>query len=57
MYFLYNVLLGLGFAVLLPKFLIDAWRHGKYVTGLRQRLGLIKRLDNHIGRSLAPLSL
>jgi 3-deoxy-D-manno-octulosonic-acid transferase len=49
MYFLYNVLLGLGFAVLLPKFLIDAWRHGKYVTGLRQRLGFIKRLDNHDG--------
>jgi 3-deoxy-D-manno-octulosonic-acid transferase len=49
MYFLYNVLLGLGFALLLPKFLIDAWRHGKYVTGLRQRLGFIKRLDNHDG--------
>jgi len=49
MYFLYNVLLGLGFAVLLPKFLIDAWRHGKYVTGLRQRLGFIKRLDHNAG--------
>jgi 3-deoxy-D-manno-octulosonic-acid transferase len=46
MYFLYNVLLGLGFAILLPKFLLDAWRHGKYVTGLRERLGFIEKIDS-----------
>lgn len=45
MYFLYNVLLGLGFVILLPKFLLDAWRHGKYVTGLRQRLGFIEQIN------------
>jgi len=49
MYFLYNVLLGIGFAILLPKFLLDAWRHGKYVTGLRERLGFVEKLDRKVG--------
>ena len=39
MYFIYSLLLGLGFLVLLPKFLLDAWRHGKYISGLGERLG------------------
>src|SRR5882762_4559689 len=46
MYFLYNVLLGLGFVILLPKFLLDAWRHGKYVTGLRERLGFVEKINS-----------
>jgi len=46
MYFLYNVLLGLGLVILLPKFLLDAWRHGKYVTGFRERLGFIERINS-----------
>jgi 3-deoxy-D-manno-octulosonic-acid transferase len=46
MYFLYNVLLGLGFAILLPKFLLDAYRHRKYVTGLPERLGFIEKLNS-----------
>lgn len=39
MYFVYSLLLTLGFIILLPRFSIDALRNGKYVTGLRQRLG------------------
>ncbi len=39
MYFIYSLLLGLGFLILLPRFLLDAFRHGKYVAGFRERLG------------------
>src|SRR6266446_2762365 len=39
MYFLYSLLLTVGFIVFLPKFAIDALRTRKYVTGLGQRLG------------------
>jgi 3-deoxy-D-manno-octulosonic-acid transferase len=39
MYQLYSLLLTLGFLVLLPRFLFDAFRHGKYTAGFRQRLG------------------
>ena len=39
MYFLYSLLLTLGVVALLPRFLWDAFRHGKYVQGLRERLG------------------
>jgi 3-deoxy-D-manno-octulosonic-acid transferase len=45
MYFIYSLLLGLGFLILLPRFLLDALRHGKYVAGFRERLG-----------SLSPIS-
>jgi len=38
-YFIYSLLLTVGFVVLLPKFAIDALRTRKYVTGLSQRLG------------------
>src|SRR6185295_1047503 len=41
MYFIYSLLLGLGFLILLPRFLLDALRHGKYVAGFRERLGLV----------------
>jgi 3-deoxy-D-manno-octulosonic-acid transferase len=46
MYFLYSLLLTLGFVLLLPRFAIDALRNGKYVTGLRQRLGDIPDLNS-----------
>src|SRR4029079_14156433 len=46
MYFLYSLLLTLGFVLLLPRFAIDALRNGKYVTGLRQRLGDIPLVDS-----------
>jgi len=41
MYQLYSLLLTLGFIVLLPRFLFDALRHGKYVAGFRERLGFL----------------
>jgi 3-deoxy-D-manno-octulosonic-acid transferase len=39
MYFIYSLLLTIGFLVLLPRFILDAFRHGKYVAGFRERLG------------------
>src|ERR1041385_4648696 len=39
MYLAYSLLLTLGLIVLLPHFLIQALAHGKYIAGLRQRLG------------------
>lgn len=39
MYLLYSVLLTTGFLALLPRFLFDAARHGKYAAGFRERLG------------------
>ncbi|HKP38642.1 MAG TPA: 3-deoxy-D-manno-octulosonic acid transferase [Pyrinomonadaceae bacterium] len=47
MYLLYSLLLTLGFVLLLPRFLIDAFRHGKYVTGLGQRLGNLPQIGSH----------
>lgn len=42
MYQLYSLLLTLGFLVLLPRFLFDAFRHGKYTAGFRERLGSLR---------------
>ena len=39
MYFIYSLLLTLGFLILLPRFLLDAFRHSKYVAGFRERWG------------------
>lgn len=44
MYFVYRLLLTLGFLVLLPRFLVDALRHGKYVSGFGERLGTLAPL-------------
>jgi 3-deoxy-D-manno-octulosonic-acid transferase len=44
MYFIYSLLLGLGFLILLPRFILDAFRHGKYVAGFRERLGFVEPL-------------
>lgn len=41
MYFVYSLLLTLGLIALLPRFLFDAIKHGKYIAGLRERLGKI----------------
>ncbi len=46
MYFIYSLLLGLGFLILLPRFLFDAFRHGKYVAGFRERWGSLLPLAN-----------
>ena len=45
MYFIYSLVLGLAFLVLLPRFLLDAFRHGKYVAGFKERLGFVPPLD------------
>jgi 3-deoxy-D-manno-octulosonic-acid transferase len=49
MYFIYSLLLVLGFLILLPRFLLDAFRHGKYVAGFRERLGLLSPLPKDGG--------
>lgn len=41
MYLGYSLLLSLGLIVLIPHFLFQALAHGKYITGLRQRLGAV----------------
>lgn len=41
MYLAYSLLLSLGLLVLLPRFLFQALAHGKYIAGLRQRLGSV----------------
>ncbi|MEP6742718.1 MAG: 3-deoxy-D-manno-octulosonic acid transferase [bacterium] len=41
MYFIYSLLLAVGFLILLPRFLYDAFHHGKYVAGFRERLGTL----------------
>ena len=46
MYLVYSLLLTLGFLVLLPRFLFDAFRHGKYVAGFRERLGKLSEIDS-----------
>jgi 3-deoxy-D-manno-octulosonic-acid transferase len=51
MYLLYSLLLTLGLVILLPRFAVDALRAGKYVTGLRERLGHVG-LENDRARPL-----
>ena len=41
MHFAYSLLLTLGLLVLIPHFLFRALAHGKYLAGLRQRLGSV----------------
>ena len=41
MFFLYSLLLTIAFIVLLPRFLYDALRRGKYADGFRERFGHI----------------
>jgi 3-deoxy-D-manno-octulosonic-acid transferase len=44
--FAYSILLTVGVLVLLPAFLLDAARHGKYVAGLRERAGGIAPVES-----------
>jgi len=41
MFFLYSFILTIGFVILLPRFLFDAVRKGKYAAGFWQRLGFL----------------
>ncbi|HLL76470.1 MAG TPA: 3-deoxy-D-manno-octulosonic acid transferase [Pyrinomonadaceae bacterium] len=45
MLFAYSILLALGILLLLPAFLLDAARHGKYVAGLRERAGRVAPVE------------
>ncbi|MDQ3920618.1 MAG: 3-deoxy-D-manno-octulosonic acid transferase, partial [Acidobacteriota bacterium] len=45
MYLLYSILLGLGVLLLLPRFVLDALRHGKYAAGLAERAGALPEFD------------
>ena len=45
MYFAYSLLLSLGLLLLSPYFLFQALGHRKYITGLRERLGGLPKLD------------
>ncbi len=45
MFFLYSLLLTAGILALLPLFLLDAVRHGKYIAGLRERMGRLPLLE------------
>lgn len=51
MYFLYSVLLTIGIVLLLPRFLLDALRHGKYLASVRGRIGDHPQVNAH-GRSV-----
>ena len=41
MYLAYSLLLSLGLLILLPYFIFKVLAHGKYIEGLRQRLGSV----------------
>jgi len=50
MYFLYSFALGLLFLILLPHFLYQAFRHGKYAGSFKQRLGWLPEAARADGR-------
>ncbi|HEV2879983.1 MAG TPA: 3-deoxy-D-manno-octulosonic acid transferase [Pyrinomonadaceae bacterium] len=54
MYLLYSLLLTFAIFALLPLFLLDALRHGKYVAGLRERLGDAPEVERN-GREIVWL--
>ena len=39
MYFIYSLLMGLAALLLMPYWLVEGMRHGKYLSNLRERLG------------------
>lgn len=45
MFFLYSLALSIAFLFLLPRFLLDAARKGKYAAGFWQRLGYLPKLE------------
>ena len=50
MYFLYGLLLTVGFIVLLPRFIFDFIFKGKYAAGFKQRLGFVPKIHTHGGK-------
>lgn len=51
LYFIYSVLTGLGALLLLPYWLVQGLRHGKYLSNLRERLGLDYPALAHLGKA------
>jgi 3-deoxy-D-manno-octulosonic-acid transferase len=47
MFAIYSLLFTLGFVALLPRFLYDAFRRGKYVSGFSERLGNLTPLPTN----------
>lgn len=45
MYFIYSIVLTIGFLVLSPRFVFDALTKGKYAAGFKQRLGFLPKFD------------
>lgn len=45
MYLAYSLLLTVGLLILIPNFIYQALAHGKYLSGLRQRLGSIPEVQ------------
>lgn len=45
MFFFYNIALTIAFLFLLPRFVFDALRKGKYAAGFWQRLGYLPKLS------------
>jgi len=46
MFLLYSILYSIGFLILLPRFLFDALRKGKYAAGFWQRFGYLPEFDS-----------
>lgn len=55
MFLLYSFLLTCGALVLLPYFLFKAFRHGKYLINLRERLGDVPTLEQDATRPVVWL--
>jgi 3-deoxy-D-manno-octulosonic-acid transferase len=49
MYLTYSLLLAVGLLILIPRFIHQALAHGKYLSGLRQRLGSVPEFP-HSGK-------
>ena len=49
MYLTYSLLLTVGLLILIPRFIHQALAHGKYLSGLRQRLGSVPEFP-HSGK-------
>ena len=47
MFLIYSFLLTVGFVALLPRFVYDAFRRGKYVSGFSERLGNLTPLKQN----------
>ncbi len=50
MFFIYSLLLTLAFLLLLPRFIFDVIRHGKYAAGFMQRAGSVPILESDAQR-------